>query len=184
MGSMATTTQAIFTVMSVPVSKSMKTNESADLNEEVTFTLQSEKSGKITLSVENVTNSSVYIRSITIKADNGSGEVFSHNVYHLVTDVNQLQDSDLIMIGIADGKTNKALGYFDTDISKNNIHAVNATYDSEREYIRANEEVTYVLRKAVSEKGTPAIWAMLERSLRTVDQMRVLPILPGMAVLV
>ena len=150
------------TVMSVPVSKSMKTNESADLNEEVTFTLQSEKSGKITLSVENVTNSSVYIRSITIKADNGSGEVFSHNVYHLVTDVNQLQDSDLIMIGIADGKTNKALGYFDTDISKNNIHAVNATYDSEREYIRANEEVTYVLRKAVSEKGKAACYTIID----------------------
>ena len=141
------------TTMSKHVEKSMKVNEDYSLNEDVEFVLLRERSGKVILSVENITKSSVYINSITIKADNGSGDVFSTKVYHLVTDLTQLQDDDLIMIGVADGKTNKALGYYDADVSKNNIHAVNAKYDTEREYINANEEVTYVLNKAVSSKG-------------------------------
>lgn len=140
-------------VLSQHVEKSMKTNQDYSLNEDVEFVFTDEPSGKVVLSVENITKSSVYINSITIKADNGSGDVFSTKVYHLVTDLSQLQDNDLIMIGVADGHTNKALGYYDADISKNNIHAVNAKYDSEREYINANEEVTYVLNKAVSTKN-------------------------------
>jgi len=150
------------TTMSQTVNKAMKTDNDYSLNEEVTFALKSEKSGKIKLSVENLTNSSVYIRAITVKADNGSGEVFSNKVYHLVTNVSQLKDSDLIMIGVADKSVNKALGYFDESISKNNIHAVSAKYDSEREYINANEEVTYVLRTAVSEHGKQPSFTIID----------------------
>lgn len=141
------------TTMSKHVEKSMKSGQDYSLNEDIEFVLLSQKSGQMTFRVENITKSSVYIRSITIKADNGSGDVFSTKVFHLVTDVAQLQDNDLIMIGVADGVTNKALGYYDPYVSENNIHAVNAKYDSEREYINANEEVTYVLNKAVSHGG-------------------------------
>ena len=153
------------TTMVAKVNKGMKNKDVTDgysLNEDIEFPLQTSRTGQVSFAVQNVTKSSVYIRSITIKADNGSGDVFSTKVYHLVTNVNQLKDSDLIMIGVADGKTNKALGYFDTDISKNNIHAVSAKYDSEREYINANEEVTYILRTAVSEKGKEACFVIYD----------------------
>lgn len=149
------------TELSKPVSKSMKTGEEANLNEDIEFVFTGEPTGKVVLRVDNA-KSSVFINTVTIKADNGSGDVFSNKVYHLVTDVSQLKDSDLIMIGIADGKTNKALGYFDESISKNNIHAINAKYDNEREYINANEEVTYVLRTAVSEKGKQACFTIID----------------------
>ena len=153
------------TTMSKHVEKSMKRSDVTDgykVNEDIEFELKTQRTGKVKLSVENVTTSGVLINSITIKADNGSGETFSTKVFHLVTDVNQLQDNDLIMIGIADGKTNKVLGYFDTDISKNNIHAVSAKYDANREYVNANEEVTYVLNKAVSEKGQQACFTIID----------------------
>ena len=150
------------TTMSKTVNKAMKTNQDYSLNEDVEFVLHNERSGKVVLSVENITKSSVYINTITIKADNGSGDVFSTKVYHLVTDKAQLKDSDLIMIGVADGTTNKALGYYDADVSKNNIHAVNAKYDAMREYINSNEEVTYLLNTAVAPKSGTASFTIMD----------------------
>ena len=137
------------------------TTEGGTTVRDMVFELQKERTGKITLDVKCTTNA-IFINGITIKADNGSGEEFSAKVYHLVTDVAQLKDSDIIMIGIADGKTNKVLGYFDESISKNNIHAVSAKYSDNREYVNGIEDVSYVLRTATSEKGQKACYTIYD----------------------
>lgn len=149
------------TVMSQHVEKSMKINQDASINEDVEFVLLRERTGHVVLSIENMTKST-YIHSITVKADNGSGEVFSTKVYHLVTNINQLKDNDLIMIGVADGTTKKAMGYYDVNVSQNNIHSIDAKYDATREYINSNEEVTYLLNTAVSEKGKAACYTIID----------------------
>ena len=137
------------------------TTEGGTTVRDMIFPLLKERTGKITIDVKCTTNA-IYIYGITIKADNGSGEAFSAKVYHLVTDVAQLKDSDIIMIGISDGKTNKVLGYFDESISKNNIHAVNAKYSDNREYVNGIDDVSYVLRTATSEKGKKACFTIID----------------------
>lgn len=107
-----------------------------------------EQSGKITFTVDCKENG-IYINTITIKADNGSpnNPSISENVYRLVTSPSELRDGDKVMFGVAKNDANYVLGLYDENFSKNNISAVSAVYESDRQSVREKEEAVYVVEK-------------------------------------
>ncbi len=137
------------------------TKEGGTTIRDMEFPLLTEKSGRVTLSVHCTTNS-IHIYGISIKADNCSPAVFTNKTYHLMTNLNEIGDSAWVMFGIADGKTNKVMGYFDESVSKNNIHAISAKYDATREYVNGNEEVTYLIKPAISEGKKQASYTIYD----------------------
>lgn len=72
---------------------------------------------------------------------------FTTGSYQLVTDVEQLSDSDRIIIGVSATGVNKVMGYFDETVSKNNIHALAGQYTNNRTRVVENKDAVYTLRK-------------------------------------
>ncbi len=96
----------------------------------------------------------ININSLTIRAEEGGSNPFTMDTYTLVTDINQLVDSDQIIIGVHKDGVNKIMGYFDEFVSQNNIHSINGTYSADRTTVAANDEAIYTLRK-VELEGQP-----------------------------
>lgn len=111
-------------------------------------------SGKIKFWIK-CTENAIYINSLTIHASNG-GPADCHLVYRMVTDASQLQDSDQIIIGVADAGTSYIMGAFDEEVSQNNIHAIRGSYSSDRLTVAPNDNAIYTLRMGQTSKGQSA----------------------------
>ena len=103
-------------------------------------------SGKIRFWVK-CTKNAININSLSIRAEEGGSTPFNTVTYQLVTDVAQLEDSDQIIIGVHKEGVNYIMGYFDEDVSQNNIHAIRGTYSADRTTVAANDNAIYTLRK-------------------------------------
>ncbi|MDO4819904.1 MAG: hypothetical protein Q3994_05985 [Prevotella sp.] len=112
---------------------------------ELTF---AEESGQVTLSVD-CTENGIYINTVTIKADNGSpyNPSVAGSVFKLVTDASQLQDGDEVFFGVAKDKTDYVMGIWDETFSKNNIAAIKASYDDDRQVVTAGDEYSYMVER-------------------------------------
>lgn len=132
-------------VISAPVK-----DEDGRYMKDVEFDFSNKPSGNISFRVE-CTSNAINISSITIRAKNGSpsNEMLTEATYQLVTDASQLKDSDQIIIGVMDmvNKPNKIMGYYDENISRNNVHAISGKYNDERTVVNANDNAIYTLRK-------------------------------------
>ena len=103
------------------------------------------QSGKIKFWVE-CTENAIYINTISIRSASGGSSVFTMDTYQLVTDVAQLQDSDQVIFGVAQNGVNYIMGYFDEDVSSNNIHAIPGKYSADRSTVNADDRAIYTLR--------------------------------------
>lgn len=116
-------------------------------NRDIEFTFDNE-SGKVSFTVD-CTENGIYINTITIKADNGSDNNpgATTTLFKLVTDVNELENGDEVMFGVAKAGTNYVMGLYDEANSKNNIFAVKAVYDTDRQYVNEKPEAIYTVEK-------------------------------------
>ena len=108
--------------------------------------LQTPLSGQIRFWV-HCTENAININSLSIRAEEGGSTPFNTVTYQLVTDVNQLQDSDQIIIGVHNPSVNYIMGYFDENVSVNNIHAIRGNYSADRTTVAANDNAIYTLRR-------------------------------------
>lgn len=125
-------------------------------NKDLTIVLPASQTGKIRFTV-NCTKNSIYLYKVIIRSEDGVSPVFTQDMFKLVTSVEQLQDSDQIIIGVHKEGVNKIMGYFDEDVSQNNIHAINGKYSADRTTVDANDYAIYTLRTA-PEKGKSAYY--------------------------
>ena len=88
----------------------------------------------------------ININTITIRSANGGTSPFTMDSYQLVTNTNQLQDSDQVIIGVAKENCNEIMGYFDENNSSNNIHAIKGSYSADRTQVVADDRAIYTLR--------------------------------------
>ena len=88
----------------------------------------------------------INIHSITIRSANGGTSPFTMDSYQLVTNTNQLQDSDQVIVGVAKENCNEIMGYFDENNSSNNIHAIKGSYSADRTQVVADDRAIYTLR--------------------------------------
>ena len=109
-------------------------------NRDTTIQISVAETGKIRFWV-NCSENAININTISIH----SASEFDREVYKLVTDVNQLQDLDQIIIGVHDAEINHIMGYFDESISQNNIHAIGGKYSEDRTYVAADDDAIYTL---------------------------------------
>lgn len=114
-------------------------------------------SGKIRFWI-TCTENAINLNAISIRAEEGGSNPFTQPSYQLVTDMEQLCDSDFVIFGVADGVTNKIMGYYDPEVSKNNIHAVAAKYAHNRTEVEANEEMAYLFHYLPEPGGTSGVW--------------------------
>lgn len=124
------------------------TSGSGIYNRDSTLIIPNNPSGKIRFRI-TCTENAINLNSITIRAQNGGSSVFTTDTYQLVTDVNQLQDSDQVIFGVADGVSNRIMGYFDESVSQNNIHSIVGRYSADRTQVEPNDEAIYTLRKTL-----------------------------------
>ena len=103
--------------------------------------------GKIKFWVD-CTENSININTITIRSSSGGSSVFTMDTYQLVTDVEQLEDSDQVIFGVHKEGVNYIMGYFDEYESANNIHAIKGRYSSDRSQVDADDRAIYTLRIA------------------------------------
>lgn len=125
-------------------------------NKDLTIILPASQTGKIRFTV-NCTKNSIYLYKVIIRSEDGVSPVFTQDMYKLVTSVGQLQDSDQIIIGVHKEGVNKIMGYFDEDVSVNNIHSITGKYSADRTTVDANDDAIYTLRTA-PEKGKSAYY--------------------------
>ena len=135
---------------SLIITRPAKSGEGVYLRDSV-MRLTPPQTGKIRFWVQ-CTENAININSITIRAEEGGSNPFTMDTYQLVTNVGQLKDSDQIIIGVHKDGVNKIMGYFDEDVSQNNIHAITGKYSADRTTVAANDEAIYTLRTA-PEKG-------------------------------
>lgn len=109
-------------------------------NRDTTIQISVAETGKIRFWI-NCSENAININTISIH----SASEFDREVYKLVTDVNQLQDLDQIIIGVHDAEINHIMGYFDESISQNNIHAIGGKYSEDRTYVAADDDAIYTL---------------------------------------
>ena len=103
------------------------------------------------------TENAININSLSIRAEEGGSTPFNTVTYQLVTDVNQLQDSDQIIIGVHNASVNYIMGYFDEDVSSNNIHAIRGRYSADRTTVAADDNAIYTLRRTTL-NNTPCFY--------------------------
>lgn len=103
------------------------------------------QSGKIKFWVE-CTENAIYINTISIRSAAGGSSVFTMDTYQLVTSVDQLQDSDQVIFGVAQEGVNYIMGYYDEYESVNNIHAIKGRYTTDRMMVDADDRAIYTLR--------------------------------------
>lgn len=118
-----------------------------DLNRDSVFSFATPQSGKITFWVE-CTENAININTITIRSSAGGSSVFTVDTYRLVTDTEQLQDSDQVIFGVHKEGVNYIMGYFDEYESSNNIHAIKGRYSADRMQVDADDRAIYTLRIA------------------------------------
>ena len=114
-------------------------------NRDSVINLETPQSGKIKFWVE-CTENAIYINTISIRSASGGSSVFTMDTYQLVTSVDQLQDSDQVIFGVAQEGVNYIMGYYDEWESVNNIHAIKGRYSSDRMMVDADERAIYTLR--------------------------------------
>ena len=115
-------------------------------NRDTTLLLSDAETGKICFWV-TCTENAININTLTIHSSNGGSSPFTTDTYQLVTHINQLQDSDQIIIGVHNPDVNNIMGYFDESISSNNIHAIRGQYSEDRMQVAANDNAIYTLHK-------------------------------------
>lgn len=116
-------------------------------NRDSIISLETPQSGKIKFWVE-CTENAIYINSLAIRSASGGSSVFTMDTYQLVTSVDQLQDSDQVIFGVAQDGVNYIMGYYDEWESVNNIHAIKGRYTPDRMMVDADERAIYTLRIA------------------------------------
>lgn len=119
-----------------------------NINRDIELRLPEPQSGKIRFKI-NCTANSLYINSLNIKADNAGPSVggLTRDIFRIVTGVEQLQDGDEVMFGVADPEKDYVMGVFDENISRNNIHALHAVYSSDRSSVNEIAEAVYTLQR-------------------------------------
>ena len=121
-------------------------------NRDMVFELTEPQTGKITFTA-NPTDGSIYVRSITIRASNASPNVvgLTSDEFRLVTDANELQDGDLVIVGVSNPAYKYAMGWYDPYYSKNNIDAIAASYSADHSSVVASEEAIYEINRGTNE---------------------------------
>lgn len=130
--------------LSIKVNKPAASGEGV-YNRDSVINLETPQSGKIKFWVE-CTENAIYINSLSIRSASGGSSVFTMDTYQLVTSVDQLQDSDQIIFGVAQDGINYIMGYYDEWESVNNIHAIKGRYSADRMMVDADERAIYTLR--------------------------------------
>ena len=115
-------------------------------NRDTTLQIATAETGKIRFWV-TCTENSINIHTLSIRSNNGGSSPFTTDTYQLVTDISQLQDSDQIIIGVQDPTVNNIMGYFDEEVSSNNIHAIRGKYSEDRMQVAADDNAIYTLHK-------------------------------------
>lgn len=115
-------------------------------NRDTTLQIATAETGKIRFWV-TCTENSININTLSIRSNNGGSSPFTTDTYQLVTDISQLQDSDQIIIGVQDPTVNNIMGYFDEEVSSNNIHAIRGKYSEDRMQVAADDNAIYTLHK-------------------------------------
>ena len=132
--------------MSLVVNKPAVSGEGA-YNRDSVFSLDVPQTGKIKFWVD-CTENAIYINTISIRSASGGSSPFTMDSYQLVTDVEQLEDSDQVIFGVHNAGINYIMGYYDEWESVNNIHAIRGRYSSDRMQVDADESAIYTLRIA------------------------------------
>lgn len=132
--------------VSLTINKPAQSGEGV-YNRDSVINFATPQTGKIKFWV-NCTENGIYINSITIRSSNGGSSVFTMDTYQLVTDVEQLEDSDQVILGVYKEGVNYIMGYFDEWESANNIHAIKGRYSTDRMQVDADERAIYTLRIA------------------------------------
>ena len=132
--------------LSIKVNKPATSGEGV-YNRDSIISLETPQSGKIKFWVE-CTENAIYINSLAIRSASGGSSVFTMDTYQLVTSVDQLQDSDQVIFGVAQDGVNYIMGYYDEWESVNNIHAIKGRYTPDRMMVDADERAIYTLRIA------------------------------------
>lgn len=130
--------------LSIKIQKPAASGEGV-YNRDSVINLETPQSGKIKFWVE-CTENAIYINTISIRSASGGSSVFTMDTYQLVTSVDQLQDSDQVIFGVAQEGVNYIMGYYDEWESVNNIHAIKGRYSSDRMMVDADERAIYTLR--------------------------------------
>jgi len=115
-----------------------------DLNRDSVISFATPVSGKIKLWVTCKENA-ININTITIRSGAGGSTVFTMDTYQLVTDAEQLEDSDQVIFGVYKEGVNYIMGYYDEMESVNNIHAVKGRYSADRTQVDQDERAIYTL---------------------------------------
>lgn len=116
------------------------------LNRDSMLVLDTPQSGNIRFWI-NCSENAIYLNSIEIRAEEGGSTPFTQVTYQLVTDVDQLQDSDQIIIGVP--SANVVMGYFDESVSQNNIHSLPGRFVEGGSVVSEDERAIYTLRRAM-----------------------------------
>ena len=115
-------------------------------NRDTTIQVTTPESGKIRFWVE-CTENAININTISIRSSNSGSSPFTTDTYQLVTHIDQLQDSDQIIIGVYHPNVTKIMGYFNEEVSVNNIHAIEGEYSDDRMQLTANNDAIYTLHR-------------------------------------
>ena len=119
-------------------------------NRDTTIQITTPETGKIRFWV-NCTENAININTISIRSNNNGSSPFTTDTYQLVTHANQLQDMDQIIIGVHNPNANKIMGYYNEDISVNNIHAITGKYSEDRMQVAENNDAIYTLHRTTLE---------------------------------
>ncbi|MBQ2068412.1 MAG: hypothetical protein II457_05785 [Paludibacteraceae bacterium] len=134
------------TPQAIKINKPAKSGEGV-FNRDSIVTFEPSQSGKIKFWVD-CTENGIYINTIAIRSASGGSSVFTIDTYQLVTNVEQLVDSDQVIFGVYKEGVNDIMGYFDETESVNNIHAIKGRYSSDRSQVDADDRAIYTLRIA------------------------------------
>lgn len=134
------------TPQALTINKPAKSGEGV-YNRDSIVTFEPAQSGKIKFWVE-CTENGIYINTISIRSASGGSSAFTTDTYQLVTDVEQLQDSDQVIFGVYKEGINYIMGYYDEWESVNNIHAIKGNYSTDRSQVAPDERAIYTLRIA------------------------------------
>lgn len=115
-------------------------------NRDTTIQIATPETGKIRFWV-TCTENAININTLSVRSQDGGSSPFTSDTYQLVTDINQLQDLDQIIIGVHNDQVNKIMGYFDESVSPNNIHAIRGQYTDDRMQVAADENAIYTLHQ-------------------------------------
>jgi len=118
-----------------------------DLNRDSMILYTTPQTGKIKFRVE-CTENAINIHSISIRSAAGGSSSFTMDTYQLVTDINQIKDSDQVIFGVHKAGVNYIMGYFDEWESVNNIHAIKGKYTTDRASVDPDDRAIYTLRIA------------------------------------